>query len=136
MPGSALPVMIGPGWNACYAIAPARHLRWNDCTRGARINWFITALLIARIYEVFPLCCPQCCGPMRIIAFINDGAEIRKILEHIGGDPKPPKITPARGPPLCDGWDGEEPLADPDAWEEMDQRRPDVDTQIDQRIVW
>ena len=31
-------------------------------------------MLIARIYEVFPLVCPLCAGQMRIIAFIVDGA--------------------------------------------------------------
>ena len=39
---------------------------------------------------------------MRLIAFITDGAEVRKILEHIGADPQPPRIAPARGPPLWD----------------------------------
>ena len=42
------------------------------------------AALIARIYEVFPLLCPVCGGQMRLIAFITEGAQIRKILEHIG----------------------------------------------------
>ena len=38
------------------------------------------------IYEVFPLTCPLCVGQMRIIAFITNGAEVRKFLEHIGVD--------------------------------------------------
>ena len=67
--------------------SPARHL------------W---AMLIARIYEVFPLVCSLCDGQMRIIAFIVDGAEVRKILEHIGVDARPPRMTPAREPPLWD----------------------------------
>ena len=61
--------------------------------------------LIARIYEVFPLICPICAGQMRIIAFITDAAEVRKILEHIGADSQAPRITPARGPPLWDECD-------------------------------
>ncbi len=44
------------------------------------------AALIARIYEVFPLVCPLCGGNMRIIAFITEGVQIRKILEHVGVD--------------------------------------------------
>ena len=36
--------------------------------RAAHYLW---AVLIARIYEVFPLVCPICGGPMRIIAFIT-----------------------------------------------------------------
>ena len=34
---------------------------------------------------------------MRLIAFIADGAEVRKILEHIGVDSQAPHITPACG---------------------------------------
>jgi hypothetical protein len=39
---------------------------------------------------------------MRIIAAIEDSKVIRKILEHIGLDTKPPRLTPARGPPLTE----------------------------------
>ena len=63
----------------------------------AHYRW---AVLIARIYAVFPLTCPTCAGQMRIIAFITDGQEVRKILAHIGADSQAPRITPARGPPL------------------------------------
>ena len=59
-------------------------------------------MLIARIYEVFPLLCPVCRGQMRIIAFITFSADIHKILEHIGVEPEAPSIAPARGPPLWD----------------------------------
>jgi hypothetical protein len=61
---------------------------------------YLWAVLIARIYEVFPLVCPICGGPMRIIAFITHSADIRQILEHIRVETEPPRITPARGPPL------------------------------------
>jgi hypothetical protein len=33
-------------------------------------------VLIARIYEVFPLQCPMCGGQMRIIAFITHFADV------------------------------------------------------------
>ncbi len=45
---------------------------------------YLWAALIARIYEVLPLICPNCGGQMRIIAFITFSADIQKILEHIG----------------------------------------------------
>ena len=61
------------------------------------------AVLIARICEVFPLLCPLCGEQMRIIAFITYSADIGLILEHIGAETEPPRITPARGPPLWDG---------------------------------
>jgi hypothetical protein len=68
---------------------------------------YLWAVLMARIYEVFPLLCPICGGQMRIIAFITHSADIRHILEHIGVDAEPPRITPARGPPLWDGCDAQ-----------------------------
>ena len=42
-----------------------------------RADHYLWAVLIARIYEVFPLLCPQCGGQMRIIAFITHSADIR-----------------------------------------------------------
>ena len=39
------------------------------------------ALLLVRIYECFPLSCPKCFSPMRIIAFIEEPATVEKILE-------------------------------------------------------
>jgi len=92
--------------------------------------------LIARIYEVFPLLCPMCGGQMRLIAFIAEGAEVRKILNHIGVDSEPPSIALARGPPLwddCDAQAGEAVDAVPD-WDVATQAAPDYE--VDQRINW
>jgi hypothetical protein len=63
---------------------------------------YLWAVLIARIYEVFPLLCPMCGGQMRLIAFITEGTQIRRILDHIGVASEPPQSSPARGPPLWD----------------------------------
>lgn len=41
-------------------------------------------MLLARIYEVFPLICPKCGVTMKIIAFIDEGDAIREILSHLG----------------------------------------------------
>ena len=100
---------------------------------------YLWAVLIARIYEVFPLVCPICGGPMRIIAFITYSADIRQILDHIGVDAEPPRITPARGPPLWDGCDAqmgdgvEGADVEPD-WDEAVQVAPD--DELDQRVSW
>jgi hypothetical protein len=73
---------------------------------------------------------------MRIIAFITYSADIRQILDHIGVDTEPPRITPARGPPL---WDGCEAQMDegvdvePD-WDEAAQPAPDFEA--NQRVSW
>ena len=97
---------------------------------------YLWAVLIARIYEVFPLLCPKCGGQMRLIAFITEGTQIRKILDHIGVDSEPPHISPARGPPLwddCDAQTDEGVHIEPD-WDLAAQPAPDYE--VDQRISW
>ncbi|MEY3123987.1 MAG: hypothetical protein RLZZ573_507 [Pseudomonadota bacterium] len=97
---------------------------------------YLWAVLIARIYEVFPLVCPICGGQMRIIAFITHRADIRQILDHIGEESEPPRITPARGPPLwdeCDAQAGEGSHIEPD-WDLAGQPAPDFE--VDQRVSW
>ena len=97
---------------------------------------YLSAVLIARIYEVFPLLCPLCGGQMRIIASITHSADIWHILEHIGVASEPPQISPARGPPLwesCDALAGEGSQVVSD-WDLAAQRAPDYE--VDQRISW
>ena len=100
----------------------------------AHYRW---AVLIARIYEVFPLLCPLCGGQMRLIAFITEGTQIRKILDHIGVDSEPPQISPARGPPLwddCDAQMDDGAQIEPADWDLAAQPAPDYE--VDQRISW
>ena len=97
---------------------------------------YLWAVLIARIYEVFPLLCPMCGGQMRLIAFITQGTQIRRILDHIGVDSEPPYISPARGPPLwedCDAQTDDGLHIEPD-WDLAAQPAPDYE--VDQRINW
>jgi hypothetical protein len=57
------------------------------------------ARLLARVFNIDVETCIKCGGNMKIIAAIEDPAVIRKILEHMGLDTKPPSLHPARGPP-------------------------------------
>ena len=51
---------------------------------------YLWAVLIARIYEVFPLLCPKCGGQMRLIAFITEGTrESGRSLITSGLTPSP-----------------------------------------------
>ena len=93
---------------------------------AARYVW---ALLLARIYEVLPLLCPKCGGEMRIIAFITEGAVIREILGHLGEPTSPPRLMPARSPPLWEMQDSGSDAIDP-------QAQPAPDYEFDQRIAW
>jgi hypothetical protein len=98
---------------------------------------YLWAALMARIYEVFPLLCPQCGGQTNLIAFITDGLDVRKILTHIGAEPVAPRVTPARGTPLWEDCDAPQSEAaggrEPD-WDFAPQVAPD--DQFDQRISW
>jgi hypothetical protein len=94
--------------------------------RAARYAW---ARLLARIYEVFPLLCPLCGAPMRIVAFITEPTTVRAILDHLGEPIRPPIIAPARGPPL---WDV--PDAAGDGFDSQAQPAPAYP--FDPRITW
>ncbi|MGF1642107.1 MAG: hypothetical protein ACFCUJ_00575 [Thiotrichales bacterium] len=65
----------------------------------SRFGVSLWAMLIARIYEIFPLTCPYCGGAMRIIAFIEEPEPIQRILRAIGEPTQPPRIHPPRAPP-------------------------------------
>jgi hypothetical protein len=95
--------------------------------RAARYAW---ALLLARIYAVFPLVCPHCGGAMHLIAFITDGPTVRDIRVHLGEPTAPPRSAPARGPPLWEATgDAHDPSADP-----LLQSAPAFE--FDQRLSW
>ena len=122
-------------------VEPAVRVPEPESTRRFPAH-YLWAVLIARIYEVFPLVCPLCGGNMRLIAFITEGVQIRQILEHIGVDTQAPRIAPARGPPLWDECDaqgadaaalGEGARIEPD-WGEAAQAAPD--DALDQRTDW
>jgi len=59
-------------------------------TAKASSTW---ARLIHKIFETHPLTCPKCGKEMKIIAFITDYHEVKKILKHIGEETQ-------RAPPL------------------------------------
>jgi len=60
------------------------------------------AMLIKRVYEVDPLCCPECGGQMKVISFIerNQREVIERILRHCGLWEGPIRtLAGPRGPP-------------------------------------
>jgi hypothetical protein len=64
--------------------------------RAARRRW---ADLIRRIYEVDPLVCSNCGGPMKIIAFITERKAIRGILASMRKSAAPASPSGSRSPP-------------------------------------
>ena len=86
------------------------------------LSRWLWALLLARIYEVLPLLCPQCGGEMRIIAFITEAAVIREILGDMDEPISPPRLLPAREPSLWEMPGESDPQAQPAPGYTFDQR--------------
>ena len=90
--------------------APTGTVAATPRSRSSRILW---AQLLARIYEVLPLLCPACGGEMRIISFITLPSTVQRILLHLDLPHRPPRVSPARGPPQADLDLDQSPAFDP-----------------------
>lgn len=79
---------------------------------------------------MLPLRCPLCSTERRIIAVVTDGSTVRDILVHLGEPTAPPRIAPARAPPL---WETAEAEHDspPDP-----APQPAPAYAFDQRLAW
>jgi hypothetical protein len=111
VPGNAAPAIREP-------VAPPKR-------SPAHYMWVV---LIARIFEVFPLLCPICCGQLRLFAFITYRADIMQILDHIGADSDPPLWGDGGDAQMGDG-----KQIEPD-WDTAAQPVPDYE--VDQRVNW
>jgi hypothetical protein len=87
-------------------------------------------MLIARIYEVFPLLCRHCGTEMRIIAFVTETASLTRILQHIGEPTTAPVLSPARGPPAWEETSDQTPVFD------LVAPAPEPAFEFDQTITW
>ncbi len=117
------------GRDATATDAPAQVTTPAASAPGARTTRYHWAVLLARLFAIFPLLCLQCGAELRLIAFVTAAEPVARILTHMGEPAKSPRIAPARGPPAWD--DLLEPLPDRDA---MGQPAPEF--QFDQRISW
>jgi hypothetical protein len=118
------PSPMQPSSEACVEVpqrSPARYL------------W---AMLLARIYEAFPLICPHCGTEMRIVAFITEAAPVQRILSHIGEPPTPPRIAPARGPPSWEEDHSGTIILDEERFTGDPLVQPEPAYQFDQRVNW
>ena len=65
-------------------------------------KYFVTRDIITkvietcRVFEIDMTTCPQCGGPLTLIAAIEDPAVIAKILTHLGWPTRAPPRAPAR----------------------------------------
>jgi hypothetical protein len=64
----------------------------------------------------------------------NAATAVRKILEHLGAATRPPRIAPARGPPLWETAAASALAGNDPHWELAAQPVPQIE--FDQRIAW
>jgi len=91
-------------------------------------NRYLWAMLLARIYNLFPLLCPECGAEMQVIAVIQDQSVINKILKSVGEDIDPPTLSPARGSPSWYNYNQDMPTT------ESEQSIPDFE--FNQCVAW
>jgi len=83
---------VGRGWYSnksrgmrkkAEAEASAAPSSEESAGTGSSQSW---AMLIKRVYEVDPLCCPECGGQMQVVSFIEppQADVIEQILKHCG----------------------------------------------------
>ena len=80
---------------AC-AVSPADA----DATRAGRPHNRTWAELMQRSFGFDVLACPRCPGRLKLVALIQDGTMIQRILGHLSLPLNVPTMQPAREPPL------------------------------------
>ncbi len=89
-PHAALRPQIVPG-EPDQATVPSNETGDSPASTRARLSW---AQLLKRVFEIDMAHCPQCGGPLTLIAAIEDPAVIAKILTHLGLPTRvPPRAT-------------------------------------------
>src|SRR5438093_9582070 len=73
-----------------------RNLAGEQSPRPRNYTW---SQLMARVFALDVLECPQCGSRMRILAAIQDPVVARKILDSLGLPSRPPPVAPARRNP-------------------------------------
>ena len=71
---------------------------------------------------------------MRIIAFSTEPGAVRRMLEPLGEPTRPPRCTPARGPPLWETVTAAPPADHDPRSEAAAQSLPEIE--FDQRLTW
>ena len=74
---------LAPSNTDAWPADPAAADTAADQTAQRRRRRRLWAQLLRRVYEVDPLTCGHCGGPLRVVAFIQELAASRKILAHL-----------------------------------------------------
>jgi hypothetical protein len=92
-------------------------------------------VLLARIYSVLPLICPECGSPMRLIAAVTEREPVQRILRHLGEAALPPPVSPARSPPGAEAFDWDQTAGAARGQGEV-LFEPPPEFQFDQTVSW
>ena len=87
-----VPAAALPGEQEVLTAAASHQKR----QRAPGLDW---AGLLKRTFKVDVFCCPKCAGRRRVLAWLTQGAVLRRILRHLHLPELPPPLAPARGPP-------------------------------------
>ena len=71
--------------------------------RRVRQRYYTWAELLRRVYAVDVLTCPNCHGPRRLLAAIQNPLSIEKVLRAMKLPFHAPELAPARAPPAEEG---------------------------------
>lgn len=96
---------------------------------------YLWAVLLARIYAVLPLICPECGSPMRLIAAVTEREPVQRILRHIGEPALPPPISPARSPPEAETFHWDQTASEARGQSEP-SFEPPPEFEFDQTVSW
>ena len=92
-PNATLRSQIVPGDRDQAAAASHETGDLSTASTRARMSW---AQLLKRVFAIDITTCPQCGGPLTILAAIEDPPVIGKILSHLGLPTRAPPKAPAR----------------------------------------
>ena len=92
-PNAALRAQIVPGEANPATDSANEDGETPAASSRARMSW---AQLLKRVFAIDLTTCPQCGGPLAILAAIEDPSVIVKILSHLGLPTRAPPRAPAR----------------------------------------
>jgi hypothetical protein len=92
-PNAALRSQIVPGESDQATASSNEDGEAPAASTRARMSW---AQLLKRVFAINLTTCPQCGGPLTLLATIEEPAVIVKILTHLGLPTRAPPRAPAR----------------------------------------
>ncbi len=92
-PNAALRPQVVPGEADQPTVSANETGEAPTASTRVRLSW---AQLLKRVFAIDLTTCPQCGGPLTILAAIEDPTVIAKILAHLGLPTRAPPRSPAR----------------------------------------